>query len=247
MSDSDEGSEPSNKRISSRDLPKKASKPRKKKVESSSESEEEVKPKRKTSSRKKKVESDIEISSEEEVKLKKKSPIRKNKEENITKFRNMVKNIVYSSDSEEEAKPEDKKPKVKKTRTVQSSISKSLSVAEKKLEKLEEKIQRKNERIIRGIEEMIKSKKIRIVVVRRFIYENPENIDYSESAIKTDFSKTQIYISEGNEEQSCGICLEEKNKGQECRELSCGHSFHRECIDPWLQKNPTCPLCREKN
>jgi hypothetical protein len=28
------------------------------------------------------------------------------------------------------------------------------------------------------------------------------------------------------------------------RELCCNHSFHINCIDEWLAKNTTCPMCR---
>jgi len=24
---------------------------------------------------------------------------------------------------------------------------------------------------------------------------------------------------------------------------ACGHSFHNECIDPWIKKNNYCPIC----
>lgn len=41
---------------------------------------------------------------------------------------------------------------------------------------------------------------------------------------------------------TCTICLSET----ECdRQLYCGHSFHNECIEKWLEKNNTCPNCRE--
>tara|TARA_Y100000590_G_scaffold80784_2_gene89713 strand:+ start:850 stop:1089 length:240 start_codon:yes stop_codon:yes gene_type:complete len=26
----------------------------------------------------------------------------------------------------------------------------------------------------------------------------------------------------------------------------CGHTFHKECIEPWLQKYNKCPICAEK-
>ena len=26
----------------------------------------------------------------------------------------------------------------------------------------------------------------------------------------------------------------------------CGHTFHKECIDPWLEKYNKCPICAQK-
>merc|ERR1712096_443776 len=49
---------------------------------------------------------------------------------------------------------------------------------------------------------------------------------------------------------SCSICLETMEKGNECRELRCKHMFHCgsltcDGIDKWLGDNRECPLCRE--
>ena len=41
---------------------------------------------------------------------------------------------------------------------------------------------------------------------------------------------------------TCSICLSES----ECNHtLYCGHQFHEECIEKWLEENNTCPNCRE--
>ncbi|CAA7022191.1 unnamed protein product [Microthlaspi erraticum] len=43
----------------------------------------------------------------------------------------------------------------------------------------------------------------------------------------------------------CVVCLDGLRQGQWCRMLpGCGHVFHRKCVDSWLLKAPTCPICR---
>lgn len=47
------------------------------------------------------------------------------------------------------------------------------------------------------------------------------------------------------EEVECSICLCKIEKGEEVKELSCDHLFHRVCLDRWVgDGNMTCPLCR---
>lgn len=43
----------------------------------------------------------------------------------------------------------------------------------------------------------------------------------------------------------CPICLREYKEGHALTSLpECHHLFHTKCIEPWLELNPSCPICR---
>nr|GEY40982.1 probable E3 ubiquitin-protein ligase XERICO [Tanacetum cinerariifolium] len=45
--------------------------------------------------------------------------------------------------------------------------------------------------------------------------------------------------------QECSVCLIEFKPEAKINHLSCGHIFHRCCLEKWLNYwNVTCPLCR---
>ncbi|KAF7063197.1 hypothetical protein CFC21_069718 [Triticum aestivum] len=44
---------------------------------------------------------------------------------------------------------------------------------------------------------------------------------------------------------TCAVCLAEYADADELRRLpGCKHVFHRLCVDEWLRRRPSCPLCR---
>lgn len=43
----------------------------------------------------------------------------------------------------------------------------------------------------------------------------------------------------------CPICQDIKENNCISRHLSCGHTFHIECIEYWLKDNTNCPICRK--
>eukprot|EP00581_Thalassiosira_minuscula_P008079 CAMPEP_0183704376 /NCGR_PEP_ID=MMETSP0737-20130205/1709_1 /TAXON_ID=385413 /ORGANISM="Thalassiosira miniscula, Strain CCMP1093" /LENGTH=476 /DNA_ID=CAMNT_0025931219 /DNA_START=74 /DNA_END=1504 /DNA_ORIENTATION=- len=55
-------------------------------------------------------------------------------------------------------------------------------------------------------------------------------------------------IAELSENQStCNICLEEFKTGDEMRKVThCNHTFHKECIDRWLERVASCPICKHE-
>ncbi|KAM6403709.1 RING finger protein 215 [Rhynochetos jubatus] len=50
--------------------------------------------------------------------------------------------------------------------------------------------------------------------------------------------------SQACEIDSCAVCLDQFHKSQWLRVLPCSHEFHRDCVDPWLLLQQTCPLCK---
>jgi len=48
------------------------------------------------------------------------------------------------------------------------------------------------------------------------------------------------------EASECSICLNDFCPSDAVRQLgSCGHTFHRSCIDLWLLRRADCPLCKQ--
>ena len=43
---------------------------------------------------------------------------------------------------------------------------------------------------------------------------------------------------------SCTICIADFEEGEMLRSLPCNHTFHKDCIDPWMLQHTTCPNCR---
>ena len=76
------------------------------------------------------------------------------------------------------------------------------------------------------------------------------NIDSSSGNGSSSNSKT-LYFSTQRRLRSfttttcttCSICIEEFENGEKNRLLPlCGHSFHTDCILPWLERQGCCPL-----
>ncbi|KAL6627779.1 hypothetical protein ACP70R_031505 [Stipagrostis hirtigluma subsp. patula] len=54
-----------------------------------------------------------------------------------------------------------------------------------------------------------------------------------------------VGAGEKGAQQECAVCIAELRDGDEGRALPrCGHRFHAACVDAWLRRHTTCPLCR---
>lgn len=52
------------------------------------------------------------------------------------------------------------------------------------------------------------------------------------------------YEGEGAAPQSCVICMETFEQGALLTTLPCFHQFHNTCVECWLQRADTCPICK---
>ena len=60
---------------------------------------------------------------------------------------------------------------------------------------------------------------------------------------------TSPYVARTNsdgeiEEDCCQVCLERFNTGDEVRTLGCLHRYHPRCVDEWLGRSASCPICK---
>jgi len=47
-----------------------------------------------------------------------------------------------------------------------------------------------------------------------------------------------------SEQATCSICLDDLAAGGAVKTRACGHAFHRQCLQGWLNVNRSCPVCR---
>ena len=63
-------------------------------------------------------------------------------------------------------------------------------------------------------------------------------------SLKVETPKESSELVKNHEETCCAICIDNFEAGTEVRHLTCGHPYHKKCIDPWLMEKGTCPQCK---
>lgn len=55
---------------------------------------------------------------------------------------------------------------------------------------------------------------------------------------------TKKVTKDMKKKKDCAICMKDFKTDDKVFALKCGHSFHVECLEPWLASNTVCPACR---
>lgn len=81
------------------------------------------------------------------------------------------------------------------------------------------------------------------------LYRNiPNNSERREHLLNNyEYKYNYVKIVKDIDDEDCSICLdklfdEEDNK--QVISLECNHLYHKECVDPWIKENKSCPLCK---
>ena len=90
--------------------------------------------------------------------------------------------------------------------------------------------------IIKNVYQYIYSEEERTSTVREFTYEKRCDVCLIDKHISN-------YLIPVSSQKECCICCNIKEK--ESLKLPCNHTFHKKCINKWIENSLTCPLCRE--
>ena len=72
----------------------------------------------------------------------------------------------------------------------------------------------------------------------------PRNQGATKEVISHSTSLQQYKKSDDHENDSCIICITDFEENDGIRMLPCCHIYHFACVDNWLSRKKTCPMCR---
>ena len=84
-------------------------------------------------------------------------------------------------------------------------------------------------------------------ILSGFLLTEPTMDDVVSTLDDSENDKLKVYNLIEKKEEKCSICMCEINIDEHVCDLPCTHTFHNECIQPWLKHyNYKCPVCRKE-
>ena len=102
-------------------------------------------------------------------------------------------------------------------------------------------IRRRNEEMISSVNRNININNSNIIVIETSENIEPRVINVFDYVNIDTITQTGTFDSDQKIE--CVICLEDMERGQIIRTLSCFHIYHKDCVDIWFNRSSKCPIC----
>ncbi|ELT93759.1 hypothetical protein CAPTEDRAFT_170762 [Capitella teleta] len=61
-----------------------------------------------------------------------------------------------------------------------------------------------------------------------------------------DLPKIPVSPADVSKNTQCPICRADFELGETMLQMPCNHHFHSSCINPWLERTNSCPVCRHE-
>lgn len=82
-------------------------------------------------------------------------------------------------------------------------------------------------------------------------YEQLQELEERMGSVSKGFSEMEINLIPtttcNSTKEDCAVCLEGVKIGEEIKKLSCGHEFHKECINECFKTTKKCPYCMHEH
>jgi len=82
-------------------------------------------------------------------------------------------------------------------------------------------------------------------------YEQLQELEERIGSVSKGFSEAEISLIPvkicNSTKEDCSICLEGIKIGEEIKSLSCGHEFHKDCINECFKSTKKCPYCMDEH
>ena len=142
----------------------------------------------------------------------------------------------------EESRPSQNREFEKQLLNMMMQMNSGEAIRQRELEE-----EREKEMIEKAIQESLKENPNPDVMNYEQLQELEEEMGY----VSKGFSDMEISMIPSkmntSTKEDCSICLEPVKVAEMIKSLSCGHEFHKDCIDQSLKASKKCPYCMHEH